>query len=121
MVLPIIGVVAGILIIIPLVFFLYSVVEVLRIVLVILAIPFLVKFIADYIANYQLELGPKTSMILGLAGAIPIAIILYVNFWALFIGVIILLSIYFGARYYVGDKLKPVFSIKEWFEGEKNK
>lgn len=93
-----------------------AVIEVVRVVLTIIAIPFLVKFFADDILNYMFKLDEKVSLLLGLMFAIPVAFVLYLNFWALLIGSSILIIIYIFGWAIVSENSKALFSLKSWFK-----
>ncbi len=93
--------IAGILAAAGLSFFVFAIIEVARILMVIFVIPLFAKFFADYIGDEVLGLGRSYGLVLGFAASIPLAIVLYMNFWALLIGTAILAVIYMLVRVYV--------------------
>jgi len=105
---------------IPIAFFLGALIEVARVVIALMIIPPLVKFFADYILYYVADLDKRVSIVLGALFSVLIAIVLYQNFWALFIGGIIIYGIYIAADYAIknpGD-LKTALSLGKWLMRE---
>lgn len=91
-----------------------EVLEIVRVVLIILAFPLLLKFFADYFGNRIIGLDQTYSLILGGVASVIISIVLYINFYALVIMTTVLVVLYFIARAYI-----PGFGLfSEWFVEE---
>jgi len=118
---PLIVILASIIGGIALTFWLMAVIEVLRVVLTILVIPVLFKLFGDVIAYYGFKMDKTISTVLGLAFAVLVAIVLYIHFWALFIGTAILYGIFLIGPRLVGEGIwSNALSLKSWF-GERRK
>ena len=99
--------------------FISGVIEILRIVLLVLLFPPLVKLLADYFASYIMKLDDVSSLVVGIAFSSIIIIVVYMNFYALLITTVILGVLYIGGRYMVSEAVKPVFEFSKWFEARR--
>ena len=82
-------------------FFVFAVIEVVRVVMVLMAMPVFAKFFADFIGEKYLGIDSNYGLAMGFVFSIPLAIVLYANFYALLVGTIILFALYFIARAYL--------------------
>lgn len=121
MVLPIILVAVAILLGVPLIFFTVAVIEMVKVILIILLFPFVVKYLSDYILYYLLDLDQKIAMVFGVIGSVIILYMLYMNFYALIIGGAIVYGIYILGRAYINKdpRLNAALSMTKWFTGGK--
>nr|BDD45917.1 hypothetical protein 22 [bacterium] len=79
-------------------FFVFAVLEVVRVVIVLLAMPVFAMLFSDFMGEQYLELERNYALAVGFAFSIPLAIVLYANFYALLAGTILLFALYFIAR-----------------------
>jgi hypothetical protein len=64
--------------------------NVIQIIIILLSIPLMVKFFSEYIRKF-LDVSERVSLVVGVLFTIPLAFLLYQNFWASLIAGIILL------------------------------
>ena len=97
--------------------FMTAVIQILSVVIVIIAAPFLIKFITDVILYTGLKLSKTVSLFLGIIGSVPILVILYMNLPALIMFAILMGVIYAIARFYgIGKFGRNLMSFTKWFE-----
>ena len=118
---PIAAIIVALLLGIPLIYFTVAVFEVLKIVMVILLFPLLVKYLGDYLMHYMLDIDERISLAFGAIGSVIIVYVLYLNFYALVIGGIILYAMYIVGRMYIDKdpRLNKALSMTQWFKGGK--